>query len=318
MTSYRDIVAARESVYRHLRPTPLHPYPGLSELTGAEVWVKHENHQPVGAFKVRGGVHLAESLSAAERRAGLYTASTGNHGQSIAYGGRVTGTAVTVAVPVGANPDKVASMRRLGADVIEHGADFDEAREWIAGVSAERGGRFIGPTEPELVAAYGTYALEIFEDLPDVDVILVPVGAGGGASGCSLVAAERGGHAQVIAVGAEQAPTQYLSWRAGEPREGPMNTRAEGVATRVPFENTQAILREHLADFVLVGERAMEEAVLLMLEHTHNLAEEAAAAPLAAALALGPRIAGKKVVLVLSGGNLTVDRLGELLARRDA
>jgi threonine dehydratase len=313
MIAYEDIVRARKPVYRHLQRTPLHPYPGLSELTGAEIWVKHENHQPVGAFKVRGGVHLAETLGPEERAAGLYTASTGNHGQSIAYGGRVTGTAVTVAVPVGANPDKVAAMRRLGATVIEHGADFDEAREWIAGVSAEQGGRFIGPTEPELVAAYGTYALEIFEELPDVDVILVPVGAGGGAAGCALVAAERGGRAEVIAVQAEQAPTQYLSWQAGEPREGAMNTRAEGMATRVPFENTRLILREHLADFVLVGERAMEEAVLLMLEHTHNLAEEAGAAPLAAALRLGPRIAGRKVVLVQSGGNLTVSRLAELV-----
>ncbi len=313
MIRYRDIVAAREPVYRHLHRTPLHRYPGLSELTGAEIWVKHENHHAVGAFKVRGGVNLAETLSEGDRRGGLYTASTGNHGQSIAFGGKVTGTPVTVAVPVGANPDKVASMRRLGATVIEHGADFDEAREWMGGVAEERGGRFIGPTEDELVNAYGTYALEIFEDLPEVDVILVPVGAGGGASGCCLVAHENGGRADVIAVQAEQAPTQYLTWQAGESREGPMNTRAEGVATRVPFENTRVILREHLTDFVLVSEQAMEEAVRLMLEHTHNLAEEAGAAPLAAALGLGPRIAGKKVVLVQSGGNLTLGRLAELL-----
>jgi threonine dehydratase len=219
-------------------------------------------------------------------------------------------------VPVGANPDKVAAMRRLGATVIEHGADFDAAREWIGGVAAEQGGRFIGPTEPELVAAYGTYALEIFEDLPDVDCIIVPVGAGGGASGCCLVAAERGGSAEVIAVQAEQAPTQYLTWQAGEPREGPMNTRAEGVATRVPFENTRVILREHLSDFVLVSEDAMEEAVRQLLEHTHNLAEEAGAAPLAAALQLAPRIANKKVVLVQSGGNLTLPRLAEIVGQR--
>jgi threonine dehydratase len=155
----REILEARPRVYRHLQRTPLHHYPGLSALLGAEVWVKHENHLPVGAFKVRGGVNLGLQLGEEERARGLYTASTGNHGQSIAFGGQVAGVPVTVAVPEGANPEKMAAMRQLGAEVIEHGPDFDAAREWIADVAREKGGRFIGPTEPELLAGYGTYAL---------------------------------------------------------------------------------------------------------------------------------------------------------------
>jgi len=222
---------------------------------------------------------------------------------------------VTVAVPEGANPEKMAAMRGLGAEVVANGSDFDEAREWIVGVAREKGGRFIGPTEPELLAGYGTYALEIFEDLPDVDVIIVPVGAGGGASCCCVVAKTLSPRTQVIAVQAERAPAAWLSWKEGRHAEAEMQTRAEGLATRVPFENTQAILREHLDDFVLVSEEAMEEAVRLLLEHTHNLAEEAGASSLAAAQGLGERLAGKKVVLVLSGGNLSRARLEEILSR---
>ncbi len=144
-----DIWAARQPVYRHLQRTPLHPYPGLSALIGADVFVKHENHHATGAFKVRGGVNLASGLSPEERERGLFTASTGNHGLSIAFCGRATGTPVTVAVPEGANPEKVAAIRALGASVIFHGADFDEAREWIADEAKQSGARFVGPTSPE-------------------------------------------------------------------------------------------------------------------------------------------------------------------------
>jgi CoA:oxalate CoA-transferase len=317
--SFRDVVEARPHVSRHLRRTPLHRYPGLSELVGAEVWVKHENHHAVGAFKVRGGVHLAARLGAAERAAGLFTASTGNHGQSIAFAGRVGGTPVTVAVPEGANPEKVAAMRSLGAEVVAHGRDFDEAREWIAEVARAKGGRFIGPTEPELIAGVGTYALEILEDLPDVDSIVVPVGAGSGACGLCLVGKALRPSLEVIGVQSERAPTAQQSWQSGALLEGSMQTRHEGLATRVAFENTQRILRHPtlgLDDFVLVSEDAIDDAIALLLEHTHNLAEGAGAAPLAAALAHRERLAGRKVVLVLSGGNLSRADLARVLARR--
>jgi threonine dehydratase len=309
----RDIIAARPNVYRYLKPTPLYYYSGLSDLVGAEVWVKHENHQPVGAFKVRGGLNFAANLAEAERRAGLFTASTGNHGQSIAYAARMCGAQATIAVPEGANPTKVAAMRGLGAEVIFHGPDFDTAREWIMGVAAERGGRFVGPTEELLICGVATYALEIIEDLPDVETIIVPVGAGSGACGVSLVAKTINPAIAVIAAQSAQAPAMQLSWQSGEMVTAAMNTFAEGVATRTPFENTQRIMRQYLDDFVLVEDEAIKAAIRLMLEHTRNLAEGAGAIPLAAALALKERLAGRKVVLVLSGGNLALETLRQIL-----
>ena len=316
---FRDVVEARPHVMRHLRPTPLHRYPGLCERVGADVWVKHENHHAVGSFKVRGGVHLAARLDAAARAGGLYTASTGNHGQSIAFAGRLAGCAVTVAVPEDPNPEKVAAMRRLGAEVVVHGRDFDEAREWIAGVARQRGGRFIGPTEPELIAGVGTYALEILEERPDADAIVVPVGAGSGACGVCLVAKTLRPSIEVIGVQSASAPTAQQSWRARRASPAPMATRHEGLATRVPFENTQRILADPelgLDDFVLVSDEAIDAAMLLLLEHTHSLAEGAGAASLAAALELRERLAGRRVVLVLSGANLARADLARLLARR--
>jgi len=315
MPTLHDIIAARPNVYRHLKPTPLYHYPTLSDLVGAEVWVKHENHQPVGAFKVRGGLNLASHLTDQERRSGLFTASTGNHGQSIAYAARAFGIQATIAVPEGANPGKVAAMKGLGADILVHGVDFDQAREWIMKVAREQGGRFVGPTEELLICGVGTYALEIMEELPHVDVTIVPVGGGSGVCGTSIVAKTINPQIEVIGAQSAQAPAAQLSWKSGKMVPAEMNTFAEGVATRVPFKNTQRIMRHYLDDFVLVQDRDIEAAILLMLEHTHNLVEGAGAIPLAAALQLKPGLAGKKVVLVASGGNLSPDKLSRILAR---
>lgn len=314
--SYREIVAARPAVSTHLPATPLRHSAGLSALLGAELWVKYENHLPTGSFKVRGGMYLASRLSAEQRRAGLYTASTGNHGQSIAFAGRVTGTPVTVAAPENANPVKVASMRALGAEVVLHGPDFDTAREWIQERATHEGARFISPTDPQLICGVGTYAVEILDALPDLDVLIVPVGAGSGACGCSIVAKTRRPQARVIGVQAAAAPTMQRSWQARRPVEAPMETVAEGLATRVPFENTQRIMTHPtlgLDDFLLVDDAAMEQAIRLLLEHTRNVAEHAGAAPLAAALEQRAALAGKKVVLVLSGGNLAHAELLRIL-----
>ena len=311
-----DVLAARRHVSRHLTRTPLLNYPGLSELIGAEVYIKHENHHAVGAFKVRGGVNLAAHLTDDERRTGLFTASTGNHGQSIAFAGKVTCTPVRVAVPEAANPSKITAMRRLGAEVIAHGRDFDEAREWMRGQAEAAGARFIGPTEPELIAGVGTYTLEILEDLPGVEVIIVPVGAGSGAASVCLVARTINPAIEVIAVQAAAAPAIQHSWKAGKPVAAAMATTAEGLATRVAFENTLHFMCHPdigLSDFVLVSDDAMEEAVRLFIEHTHNVAEAAGAATLAAALQLKDRLAGRKAALVLSGGNMTSEQLGKLL-----
>ncbi|MEZ4770760.1 MAG: threonine dehydratase [Caldilineales bacterium] len=316
MPTLHDILAARPNVYRFLRPTPLHHYPGLSQLIGAQVWVKHENHQPVGAFKVRGGLNFVAGLGAAERQAGIFTASTGNHGQSLAFAGRAYGVQVTIAAPEGANPDKVAAMRSLGAEVVLHGADFDAAREWMMGVAAERGGLFVGPTDEPLICGVGTYALEIVEDLPDVDVIVVPVGAGSGACGTGIVAKAVNPRIQVIGCQSAQAPAMQLSWASGRLVSAEMRTTAEGLATRVPFENTQKVMREMLDDFVLVDDADIDAAIVTLLRHTHNLSEGAGAASLAAALQIRDRLAGKKVVLVMSGGNMSVDKLHDVLEKR--
>jgi len=313
MPTLHDIIAARPNVYRYLAPTPLHYYPGLSDLVGAQVWVKHENHQPVGAFKVRGGLNLTAHLSVQERQAGLFTASTGNHGQSIAFAAQVHGLKATIAVPEGANPGKVAAMRGLGAEVVFQGQDFDAAREWAMAQAKAEQGLFVGPTDEPLIGGVGTYALEIIETLPEVQTIIVPVGAGSGACGVGIVAKTVNPKIQVIGAQSAQAPAMQLSWKSGQLITAEMRSFAEGVATRVPFENTQRIMRKYLDDFVLVDDADIKQAIRLLLEHTHNLAEGAGAIPLAAALQLKERLAGQKIALVLSGGNLSTEKLRDIL-----
>jgi threonine dehydratase len=308
------IRAARPIVARHLPRTPTHSYPALSELVGADLWVKHENHHAVGAFKVRGGVNLAATLDERSRAAGLITASTGNHGQSIAFGGRLAGAPVLVAVPREPNPSKVAAMRALGADVVEVGDDFDEAREWGMREAARRGARFVGPTEPELIEGVGTATLEILEDVGDVDVIIVPVGSGSGASATGLVLEALAPHVELIAVQAAAAPAAYESWRTGQLVGADMRTAADGLATRVPFPGTQRLLRRCLTDFVLVSDDEMRRAALAYLRHAHTVAELAGAASLAAALRLHDRLAGRRIVAVLSGGNVAPAELDGILA----
>ena len=315
LPTFQDVLKARQIVRRYLPRTPLHFYPALGDLLGCQVYVKHENHQPVGAFKVRGGVYLTSQLSEDERRRGMITASTGNHGQSIAYAGRLFGVRAVIGVPEGANPGKVAAMRALGADVRFHGADFDAAREYVERLAADEGFRYVhAGNEPHLIAGVGTYALEILEDLPDVETILVPVGGGSGAAGiCTVVKAAKP-TVEVIGVQAAAAPAAYKSWKARRLVEDRTETFAEGLATRTAFSLPQRILWQHLDDFVLVSEEDMRQAIVLMLEQTHNLAEGAGAAAMAAAVNLKERLAGRKVAVVLSGGNLSVEKLRWALA----
>jgi threonine dehydratase len=315
--TFADVLAARRRIAPHLRATPLHAYPGLNELVGADVWVKHENHQPVCSFKVRGGVNLVSQLDEDERRRGLIAASTGNHGQSIAYAARLFGVRARICVPRAANPVKLASMRGLGAEVIEHGADFDDAREHSERLAAEHGYRYVhSGDEPLLIAGVATQTLEILEEMPDVDAVVVPVGGGSGAAGACVVAAALGRPVEVIGAGAEAAPAAFRSWRAGRCVDDATATFAEGLATRTAFELPQRILRERLDDFVLVSEDELGRATLLMLEHTRNLIEPAGAAALAAALRLRARLPGRRVALVASGGNISPGQLRELLASR--
>ena len=306
-----DVIAAQKRIAGRVTRTPLHRYIGLEKLTGAaEVHVKHENHQRLGAFKMRGGINLMSQLSSEELGRGVATASSGNHGQSIAYAAGLFGSRAYIAVPVNANPGKVASMRNLGAEVIHHGAYFDESREYIERLSLEEGYRFIhAVNEPRLIAGVGTYTLEILEDLPDVDVIVVPVGGGSGACGACIVAKSINPDIQVIGVQSQQAPAVYLSWERGEVVEAPMKSIAEGLATGSGYDLTLRILREHLDDFILVTDDEMNAAIVTHLEQTHNLTEHAGAASLAGALKIKDRLAGKKVALVMSGGNLSIKHL---------
>ena len=312
----QDVLEARQRIAPYVTRTPLHRYLSLDRLIGAEVYVKHENHQRLGAFKVRGGVNLVSQLSEEERRRGVITASSGNHGQSIAYAAQLFGVNATIVVPENANPGKVESIRNLGGRVVFSGRDFDDAREYVERQAREEGYRYIhSANEPMLVAGVATGALEVVEDLPNVDAIIVPVGGGSGVCGVCIVAKSINPRIQVIGVQAESAPAAYLSWKAGRLMESKMETKAEGLATRVGFEMTQSIMRDLLDDFVLVTEDELEEAVVLHLEKTHNLMEHAGAAPLAAALKIRERLQGKRVVLVASGGNLSLEHLRAALRR---
>jgi threonine dehydratase len=313
-----DVYAARRRIAPHLQPTPLYPYGALSELVGADVFVKHENHLPTGAFKVRGGVNLVSQLNDEERRRGVVTASTGNHGQSIAFAAGLFGVRAVVCVPEAANPVKLAAMERLGAELVVHGRDFDDARERCEALAREHGYRYVhSGNEPHLIAGVGTATLELLEARPDVNVVIVPIGGGSGAAGACVAGKSVKPDLEVIGVQSSGAPAAYRSWQARQLLEDRMETQAEGLATRVAFELPQRILWERLDDFVLVDEDELERAVVLMIEGTRNLVEPAGAAPLAAALHLRDRLAGKKVALVLSGGNISPAQLREILAAEE-
>ena len=313
--AFTDVLAARRRIAPYLGPTPLYSYEALSERVGTEVWVKHENHQPIGAFKVRGGVNLVAQLSAEERERGVISASTGNHGQSIAYAGRLFGVRVIICVPEGANPVKVQSMRGLGAEIVVHGRDFDEAREHCARLAGEHGHRYIhSGNEPDLIAGVATATLELLEREPSIDVIVVPIGGGSGAAGACISAKAIRPGIEVIGVQSEAAPAAFRSWQGRALVEDRMETFAEGLATRVAFELPQKIMWEQLDDFILVSDDEIRSAIVSMIETTRNLVEAAGAAPLAGALRLRERLAGKRVAIICSGGNISPAQLAEVLA----
>jgi threonine dehydratase len=311
-----DVLEARLRIAPHLRQTPLFGYASLDELLEAEVFVKHENHQPVGAFKVRGGVNLISQLDRDERMRGVIAASTGNHGQSIAYAARLFGVTATICVPEQANPVKVASMRGLGAELVFHGRDYDEARERCERLAHERGYRYVhSGDEPLLIAGVATETLEILEEQPRIEVIIVPVGGGSGAAGACIVAKAVNPAIRIIGVQSEAAPAAFRSWQERRLVEDRMETFAEGLATRTAFELPQRILWQSLDDFVLVSDDEIGAAQALMIEATRNLVEAAGAAPLAAALRLRDQLSGKRVALILSGGNASREQLLAVLGR---
>jgi len=311
---FKDILEARQIIDTYLPRTPLYSYPLLNQLLDAKIFIKHENYLPTGAFKVRGGINLISRFNKDQRERGVVTASTGNHALSIAYASNIFGTPATIVMPEISNPSKVKAVKSLGAQVVFFGAIFDEARDYAEKLAGERGSRYIHPAnELHLISGVATYALEVFEDLPSLDMIIVPVGGGSGASGCCLVKEALNPKVEVIAVQAAKAPAAFLSWKNKKIVRDKMETAAEGLATQVGFELTQEILQKHLTDFVLVSEEELETAVLMMMEVVRNLVEDAGASPLAAALKIKDRIKGKKAALVISGGNISISRLKEIL-----
>jgi threonine dehydratase len=314
--SFEDVLAARDFLAAYLTPTPLIRREAVNTALGLEVWLKCENLLPTAAFKVRGGLNLIGRDPTA--KSGVIGASTGNHGQSLAYAGGVFGVPVTIVVPRNANPLKLAAMRANGATIVEHGDDYDDARVECERRAAADGSRYVhSGNEPYLIAGVGTAALEVLTERPDIDVIIVPVGGGSGASGAALVAKSLRPDITVIGVQAEGASAAYRAWRERGPRTTERAaTFAEGLATRTSFDLPQAMLAALLDDFVLVSDDELYSAMRLLLIEGHLVAEGAGAAPIAAARRMTERLAGKRVACWVSGGNATADSLRRALEHR--
>jgi threonine dehydratase len=287
-------------------PTPQYAWPLLAQRVGAEVWVKHENHAPTGAFKVRGGLAYAERCRR-ERPAvtGLISATRGNHGQSLAFAGGRYGIPVTIVVPTGNSTEKNAAMLALGAKLIEHGKDYQAAREEAQRLAAAGGMEMVPPYHPDLVLGVATYAYEFFTATGELDALYVAVGMGSGICGCVLVRDLLGLKTQIVGVQSTEAPAYALSFGAGHVvTTQTSNTRADGMATRVPDASALDIIRKGVARFVQVSDEAVAEAIRCYWTDTHNLAEGAGAAPLAALLQERSQWRGRRVGVVLGGGNI--------------
>lgn len=318
LPEFKDVLQARCRVRPYLPRTPLHSYPAVNQLIGTEVYIKHENYQPVGAFKVRGGINLISQLSPEERRRGVIAASTGNHGQSVAFAARKFGVQARIVVPEKANPGKVAAMQGMGAEVTFQGVGFDEARLHCEALAQEKGYRYIhSGDEPLLIAGVATEVLEMLEDQPDLQALFVPVGGGSGAAGACIVARAVNPEIRVIGVQSEASPAAYQSWKQKKMVEAPNRTLAEGLATGTAFSLPQAILREDMKDFILLPDQEILRAMVWMVERAHTLAEAAGAAPLAAAYRLREELKGRKVGLICSGGNVSLEQLKQALSNAE-
>jgi threonine dehydratase len=318
--TFQDVLRAWPVVHRWLPRTPLYRYSLLSARWGLDAWVKHENHLPIGAFKVRGGVNFFANLSDAQRARGVVTATRGNHGLSLAWAARAFGSRAIIYVPKGNNPEKNAIMSALGAEVIEHGRDFDEARSEAEARARNELLRYVHPAnEPLLIAGIGTLAMEIVEDLPDADAILVPMGGGSLASGVVVALRTLRPDMQIIGVQAERADALARSLESGKLTSiESADTFADGLATRFAFELPFEILKGRLDRVVRVSEDEMKEAVRVALEATHNAAEGAAAAAYAACFKLRHELAKKRVVILHTGHNIDRNTLRWALGLFDA
>jgi threonine dehydratase len=312
--TFDDVLAAKALLADHLPATPAWSYPVLNEAVGATVWIKHENVQPVGAFKVRGGLNRLASLSAEQRARGVIAASTGNHAQSVAYAARQFNAPCTIVMPERANPVKAAAVRAWGAELVLRGTVFDDCRRIAGELAAGSGAYYVDSgDEPLLISGVATAALELFETVGELDVLFVPVGSGTGASGACLAASGVAPSCRVIGVQSAQAPAAYESWRTGALVDRPNETVIEGLSTGSPFALPQQIMHEHLHDFLLVDDTEIRSAQRLMITAAHTMAEGAGAAALAGFITRHQEYAGRRVGLICSGGNASEEELAEVL-----
>ena len=310
-----DIEAAAWRVYRHMPPTPQYQWPLLTEQLGAELWVKHENHTPVGAFKIRGGINYFHHLSlASEKPEGVVSATRGNHGQSVGYASRCLGLPCTIIVPHGNSVEKNSAMLAQGVTLIEHGDDFQESREFAQSLAAKNNWHMVPSFHDHLVAGVATYCLELLQDVADIDVVYVPVGMGSGI--CGMIAARDalGLDTKIIGVSSEHAPAYAESFAAGKSVSAPAETElADGMACRVPDAAALQVILEGADSFSTVSDEQVSEAMRDIYRHTHNVAEGAGAAAFAAAMSDQHKLAGKRVAIVLSGGNVDKAVFAEVL-----
>lgn len=313
--SLDSLRAAAEIVYRQVPPTPQYAWPLLCQHAGLNVWVKHENHTPIGAFKVRGGaLYMAHLKQREPNCAGVIAATRGNHGQSIAVSATRQGLRSVIVVPEGNNPEKNAAMIAQGGELVIHGSDFQEALEHARRLRDAEGLHMIAAFDPALVQGVASYALELFAAAGPLDAVYVPIGLGSGICGVAAVRNALGSTADIIGVQAEGAPCYALSFKAGKPVSTPRaDTFADGVATRVPVPEAVETINREVAKVVTVSDSAILEAQRLLLRLTHNLAEPAGAAGLAALLNERRQMAGKNVAIILSGGNADAANLRELM-----
>jgi threonine dehydratase len=318
MFTARELEDAARVVHAQMPPTPQYAWPLLAARTGATVWVKHENHTPAGAFKIRGGITLIDWLRRTQPDCpGIVTATRGNHGQSQARAARAAGLRALVYVPRGNSPEKNAAMRAFGAELVEHGSDFDEAREEAFRVGAEAGLFIVPPFHTELVRGVATYAWEFFAATPDLDTVYVPIGCGSGICGVIAARDALGLSTKVVGVVSDGAPCAKLSVEAGRLVEtGTARTFADGMAVRVPVQAAFDIYATGADRIVSVSDDEVADAIRAYFTDTHNLAEGAGAAPLAALMQERDRMAGREVGVILCGGNIDADWMAEVLSGR--
>ncbi len=316
MFTLADLEAAASLVHRHLQPTPHYRWPLLAEATGTELWVKHKNHTPTGAFKVRGGLVYMDRLRREHPEVrGVISATRGNHGQSIALAGRLAGLDVTIVVPRGNSVEKNRAMRAFGAELVEHGDDFDAAREHAQHLAAASGAFMVPSFDPGLVLGVATYALELFRAVGDLDAVYVPIGMGSGICGLVRTRDLLGLSIEIVGVVAEGAPAYRLSVEAGHVvTTDAARTFADGMACRVPHPDALAVIKAGAARVLTLADKEIADAMRLYFEATHNVAEGAGAAPLAGLLQERERMAGKRVATILCGGNVDTAVFATVLA----